>query len=105
MSVFVAVNEVWRYVEKYTHAVCVCTIHQNVKLMISFAKSYDLTEKGVKSYVNCLAKIICYVPSESCHYGDCEMCPGTDNPIKNINLRFQDNVGNITYRLWVTTDR
>jgi hypothetical protein len=27
------------------HAVCVCTIHQNVKFMISGAKLYDLTEK------------------------------------------------------------
>jgi hypothetical protein len=32
-----------------THAFYVCTIHQNVKFMISGAKVYDLTEKQVKT--------------------------------------------------------
>jgi hypothetical protein len=31
------------------HAVCVCTIPQYVKLMISSAKLYDLTEKQIKT--------------------------------------------------------
>jgi hypothetical protein len=32
-----------------THAVCVCTTQQNVKLTISGGKSYDLTENQVKT--------------------------------------------------------
>jgi hypothetical protein len=34
------------------------------------------------------------------------MCPGTQNLIKNIEQRFEDNnADNITYRQWMTTDR
>jgi hypothetical protein len=29
------------------HAVCVCTIHQNVKLMVSGGKLYDLAENKI----------------------------------------------------------
>jgi hypothetical protein len=32
------------------HVVCVYTIHQNAKLLISGAKLYDLTEEQVKTY-------------------------------------------------------
>jgi hypothetical protein len=39
------------------HAVCVCTIHQNVKLTISGVKLYDLTEKQVKTYDDYLFKM------------------------------------------------
>jgi hypothetical protein len=32
------------------HAVCVCTIHQNVKLMVSGEKLYDLAENKITIY-------------------------------------------------------
>jgi hypothetical protein len=49
---------------------------------------------------------MCNVPSASCFQGDCEMCPGTENLIKSIGQRFEDNnVDNITYRQWMATDR
>jgi hypothetical protein len=35
------------------HPICVCSIHQNVKFMISGAKLCDLTEKQVKTYEDC----------------------------------------------------
>jgi hypothetical protein len=72
----------------------------------SGAKLYDLTEKQVKSYDNCLSKIICNVPSVRCYQGGCEMCPGTENLIKNTEKRSEDNnIDNITYKEWLTTDR
>jgi hypothetical protein len=61
------------------HAVCVRTIHQNVKLMISGANLYDLAEKQVKTYDDCLS---CNVPSVSFYQGDCTVHPGTENLIK-----------------------
>jgi hypothetical protein len=67
-----------------THAVCVYTIDQNVKLMILGAKLYDLTEKKVKTYDAGLSKIIFNVPSILCCQGDFEMCAMTENLIKNI---------------------
>jgi hypothetical protein len=74
--------------------------------MISGAKLCDLTEKQVRTYDDCLSKIIFNLPSVSCYQGDCEMCPEAENLIKNIEQRFEDNnEDNITYRQWMTTDR
>jgi hypothetical protein len=40
----------------------------------------------------------CHVRIVSCCQGDCEMCPGTENLIKNIEKKFEDNnIDNITY--------
>ena len=43
------------------HAVCVCTIHQNVKLMMVGAKIPDIVLDSValKTYDHCFAHIIC----------------------------------------------
>jgi hypothetical protein len=76
-----------------------------VKLTTSGAELHDLNENQVKTYENCLSKIICNVPSVSCYQGDCEMCPGTENLINNTEKRFEDNTDNIIYRQWMTTDR
>jgi hypothetical protein len=51
--------------------------------MFSGAKLYDLTEKKVKTS-DCSSKIICNVPDVSCYQGDCELCPGAVNLIRNI---------------------
>jgi hypothetical protein len=76
-----------------------------MKPMISSAKLYDLTGKQVKTY-DYSSKIICNVPNVSFYQGDCEMCPGTENLIKNTEQRSEDNnIGNITYIQWMTTDR
>ena len=53
-----------------THSVCVCTIHQNVKLMMSF-KLPDLP-----TYHDCLANKLCNPPLPRCYLGDCTHCPG-----------------------------
>ena len=51
-----------------TRAVCVCTVHQNVKLMLNgsginkFVLEGD--ETALKDYRVCLAKIICNPPSD-----------------------------------------
>jgi hypothetical protein len=33
------------------------------------------------------------------------MCPGTENLIRNIEQRFEDNIDNISYRQWMIVDR
>ena len=61
------------------HAVSVCTIHQNVKLMMLGGKIADLTENEnmpLKSYDHCLAQIMCYPPQPACYLGTCCSCPG-----------------------------
>ena len=61
-----------------THSVCVCTIHQNVKLMMLGGKLPDLTEHSdiPTTYHNCLARIICNPPLPGCYLSTCNSCPG-----------------------------
>ncbi len=59
-----------------THSVCVCTIHQNVKLMILGSKLDKITsgmESELKNYSDCLAKIVCDQAEPNCHLGACEV--------------------------------
>lgn len=84
-----------------THSVCVCTIHQNVKLMITGANMPELT-----SYQHCLAQIICNPPLPECYLGSCSCCPGiaklTDYLMKIMDENLIDN---IIYKQWVSVDR
>ena len=53
-----------------THTVCVCTIHQNVKLMMIGGKIAELSaydDVPLKEYNHCLAKIICNPPQPDCY--------------------------------------
>ena len=47
-----------------THAVCVCTIHQNVKLMIDGGRIQ-------RTYNELLSDIVCHCPTEACKLGQC----------------------------------
>jgi hypothetical protein len=52
-----------------------------------------------------MSKIICNVPSVCFYQGDCGMCPGSENLIKNTEQRFEEYIDNISYRQWMATDR
>jgi hypothetical protein len=52
-----------------THSVCVCTVHQNVKLMLEACKIFELTgssEHRLSTYQHCLSTIICNPPQTNC---------------------------------------
>ncbi|CAM1301229.1 Uncharacterised protein r2_g1101 [Pycnogonum litorale] len=111
-----------------THSVCVCTIHQNLKLMMIGAKmreftadhpdtdtptcSSDSTEIGqhfqtpLLNYRHCLAAIQCNPEQIKCHLGKCDQCPGTDE-LKNKLFFVYDtkSVDEINYKQWSSTDR
>ena len=60
-----------------THSVCVCTIHQNIKLMmlaarIAFHSAED--EVQLSTYHHCLATIVCNPSLPKCHLGECTEC-------------------------------
>ena len=62
-----------------THSVCVCTYHQNVKLMIHGAKLGEMvgTDSSLfKSYDHCIAQAICNPPQPKCYLDNCNECPG-----------------------------
>lgn len=89
-----------------THAVCVCTTHQNVKLMIENTKLGALTNGQLNTYKHCLAKMLCNPPNINCYMSECRECPGVA-PIRIIiEEAFEENlIENVTYRQWVSVDR
>lgn len=89
-----------------THSVCVCTTHQNIKLMIENSQLGKLTNGEFATYKNFLAKVLCNPPSIDCIMGDCTSCPGTDE-LKNTleNVLEENMIENVTFRQWVTVDR
>lgn len=91
---------------KGTHSVCVCTTHQNVKLMIENSKLGVITDGQLKTYKYCLPKLLCNPPSVDCNMNDCAQCPG-ESEIRNIlEKAFEDNlVDKITFRQWISVDR
>lgn len=85
-----------------THSVCVCTIHQNPKLMIAAFQSKNL------GYSDLMQKTVCSIDSEQCMMRRCKECPGEENLINFLNsLKEETDEENqdIEYKQWVTTDR
>ena len=92
-----------------THAVCVCTIHQNVKLMMMGGKIAGLTADDsipLTTYDTCLAQIICNPPQPQCYLNTCSFCPGISHLKDRLRALMDDNlVDSIIYKQWVSVDR
>lgn len=92
-----------------THSVCVCTIHQNVKLLIESIKLCDLeTSDGlsVQSYQHCIAQAICNPPMPLGYFGECKQCPGHSSVQTLIQQLLDDNmIDSVTFKQWVSVDR
>ena len=94
---------------KKDYAVCICTIHQNVKLMMLDAKIADLTASDdvpLGTYQHCLARMICNPPQPICYLNRCDACPGV-NLVKERLTRLMDTnlIDSIVYKQWVSVDR
>jgi len=62
-----------------THFVCVCTIHQNVKLLldaINITKLTANTDMLFTSYQDCLKELVCKELRPDCYIDECANCPG-----------------------------
>jgi hypothetical protein len=86
-----------------THSVCVCTIHQNVKLLLAAIPKFD------SDYKELLELVVCDPSSRSCNLHLCDLCPGkqaiqtvVENHFKDNDMEMDDE---ITYMQWVSTDR
>ena len=80
-----------------THSVCVCTIHQKVKLMMVGGKIAILTANDsipLTTYNHCLAQIICNPPQPN----TCTSCPGISQLNEHLREVMDDNlVDNVVY--------
>jgi len=92
-----------------THSVCVCAIHQNVKLLMKDARIRDLTaddDVPLTNYHTVLAYMICNPPLPACHLNECNECPGVsairDRLINKLDARM---IESMTFKQWVSVDR
>lgn len=92
-----------------THSVCVCTIHQNTKLMMQcpVLKTITLNDGTALNDYKCyLAKIMCDEPGTACYLNECLSCPGIENLKKELHMKLDEEmVDYVTYKQWVTVDR
>jgi len=89
-----------------THSVCVCTIHQNTKLMFLGAKLPIITGGQYLHYQHCLAAIQCNPPRIQCFLGNCDECPGIEKLQKILECYFdQQMIDQVQFKQWTTTDR
>ena len=102
-----------------THVVCVCSYHQNPKLMIvnsqiSTQKSFKRivgNEDGNKyngeiKYHHLIAQMMCNPPLISCWQGECTECEDTQKLEDTLIEIFEElDIETITYKQWESTDR
>ena len=70
-----------------THNVCVCVLHQNVKLTFEgcklststrFKEMLGLPDDVLITYKHLLAKLSCNPPQPECYLGECSVCSNTN---------------------------
>lgn len=100
-----------------THMVCVCTYHQNVKLMLNGGDIANLTAGSamqLSSYKDCLRQMMCPNPTLTCHLMTtktppnerCNSCPGLSAIREHLKIQFDNNqVTEVQFEKWDGTDR
>ncbi|XP_044013077.1 uncharacterized protein LOC122855606 [Aphidius gifuensis] len=92
-----------------THTVCVCSIHQNIKLMILGCNLKELTKDStlqIESYEDCINAVICSESTDACHLGNCLNCPKMDVLNDYLDKLLEDNeIFQISYKQWVAKPR
>ena len=93
---------------KGIHNVCVCKIHQNMRL-----KFYDLKQELARKHVNYnktyrdVLNAKQYSPSTSqCCLSTCDTCPGVAKAINSLKALLRTNrISKLSFDQWLTTDR
>ncbi|GAB1865911.1 hypothetical protein CAJAP_06990 [Camponotus japonicus] len=92
-----------------THSVCVCTIHQNCKLMLDSVNVEQLTngtDNKISTYKDCLKQMVCDEKKASCNLDECSNCPGTLAIAQNLlKCLEKKNIENVQFSSWTNTDR
>ena len=99
-----------------THTVCVCVYHQNPKLMLAgsqicshpeFRNIVDSSWTSEIEVQHLLARLVCNPAQEACWFGKCAACEDFGSKLKEVlsDVFEKLDVENITYKIWVSTDR
>jgi len=81
-----------------THSVCVCTIHENMKLLLA-----PIGE----NYKNLYKFIVCSPENKECMLHRCSHCPSSSHDLRNYIYGLLEDFGDnesIEFKQWITTD-
>jgi len=85
-----------------SHSVCVCSYHQNVKLMCSALPIRH-------DYTSLMELCICSSKSRNCIFHLCQDCPDKESLLDLLESIFLENCydmeDNTAYNKWISTDR
>ena len=92
-----------------THIVCVCTIHQNIILMIEAIADLlnsDGSDEKPKNYSDFMKMILCENPGRDCHLSTCDECP-EEYVVSNYVIEILETAGitSVEYAHWTSVDR
>ncbi|KAK3912458.1 ARL14 effector protein [Frankliniella fusca] len=88
------------------HNVCVCSIHENPKLMFNGAHLNQISDLNSKSPTDCIKFFVCTKPTTECYFRTCSKCPDKMKFVKLIQEYFDSEmVEEVTYNQWESTDR
>lgn len=92
-----------------THSVCVCTIHQNCKLMLDAINIKSLTEGTkipVSDYHDCLKLLVCKHSTPECYLDQCRNCPDLSTfSTELLDILINASIDQVQYTVWTATDR
>lgn len=92
-----------------THNICVCTIHQNFKLLMHAIKLPAISEGVFSDYRKCIDKVLCSNPMPNCFLLECKSCPGLEAHKQYIKALLGSNGyeydDEIKFHQWISTDR
>ncbi len=87
------------------HNVCVCEIHQNLKLMV-LALPGDMKKMHYTEY---LKLMVCDIENRDCMLHGCEECPGKEKVKEKVMQDLEsygyEDTDEISYKQWQHTDR
>lgn len=83
-----------------THFVCICTIHENVSLLLHACSIEE-------HYRELIDKLVCSKDNRDCMLRHCPECPSSVNLKSFIMEKFEewDPNNEVTYSSWISTDR
>lgn len=91
-----------------THNVCVCKIHENMRLKCLAVRD-ALSKNGVKyntKYSEYLKEMTCSEATVDCFFSKCENCPGAKEMYRKLKQVLDSGaVSKIIFKQWSSTDR
>lgn len=91
-----------------THNVCVCKIHENIRLKFIAIKQ-ELKKKSVNFDIkprDVFQDILCQNAKPDCYFSTCENCPGSIGIFNQLKMLLENNeISQIQFQQWTNTDR